>query len=65
MSLYLKALKKDVVCNVETLEIKGKKDGAKCIEDTIEVHVGPLKEHTMRVGASLPTNLKNNLTNFL
>ena len=57
-SLYLKALEGDVVCNVETLEVNGKRDGAEPAEETKEVQVRPLKENTIKVDTSLPTDLK-------
>ena len=34
-SLYLKALKGDAVCNVETLEVEGRRDRAKLAKDII------------------------------
>ena len=55
-SLYLKALKKDAVCNVETFELNGRKDGVKSVEETLEV---------TRISASLATNLRSKLIEFL
>ena len=64
-SLYLKVLKGNAMCNVETLEVDGRKDGFEPAEETEEVQVGSTKENTTRIGASLPADMREKLITFL
>ena len=63
--MYLKALRGDAVCNVETLEVNGRRDGAELAEETEEVRIGSSKENTTRIGTSLPTVIREKRITFL
>ena len=63
--MYLKVLKGNAMCNVETLEVDGRKDGFEPAEETEEVQVGSTKENTTRMDTSLSVDIREKLITFL